>query len=289
VTRSDWILPAAPQPVVTQAADLPPGGGAGRTQPAYMPPPAQPFGAGAPAGPSGPPRQPPRRHDGNRPGRPRALWILLPLLLVIAVAAVLLTRPFSHPAQRGTAAPGASAPSGSPAGAGSGAAASASPAASGSAPASPAAASERQAAAGVAAMLSRSVAERSAISSAAEDVAGCGPNLVADPKVFDDAVSSRRALLAQLSALPGRAALPAPLLGDLTRAWQASISADQAYARWAADENTRGCTADDTSDPGYRAAAAPDAAATRNKTAFTGAWNRVAARYGLARYQPDQL
>jgi hypothetical protein len=138
-------------------------------------------------------------------------------------------------------------------------------------------------------MLSRSVAERSAISSAAEDVAGCGPNLAADPKVFDDAVSSRRALLAQLSALPGRAALPAALLGDLTRAWQASISADQAYARWAADENTRGCTADDTSDPGYRAAAAPDAAATRNKTAFTAAWNPVAVRYGLARYQPDQL
>ena len=139
-------------------------------------------------------------------------------------------------------------------------------------------------------MLSRSVSDRSAISGAAADVAGCGPGLAGrSPKVFATAVASRKALLAQLSALPGRTALPAGLVSDLTAAWQASVSADQAYARWAADENSRSCTPDDTGDPGYQATIAPNAAATKNKTAFTAAWNPVAARYGLARYQPGQL
>ena len=111
-TRTDWILPAASPPAGPQPgrapARLP--AAAGRAAPGYppaaypppaypppgYPPPARPFGADLAEGPSEPPRQPPRRHNGNRPRSSRGLWILLPLLLVIALAAILLARPFGH-------------------------------------------------------------------------------------------------------------------------------------------------------------------------------------------------
>jgi len=138
-------------------------------------------------------------------------------------------------------------------------------------------------------MLTQSVSDRKAISSAASDVANCGPSLASDPKVFDDAATSRKALLASLGTVPGRAELPPALIADLTGAWQASIAADQAYARWATDEIGKGCVTDDTSDPGYQATQTPNADATKDKTAFTAAWDPIAARYGLTEYQPGQL
>jgi hypothetical protein len=251
-----------------------------------VPPPAGP--------PEGPPRQPPRRHDGRRSGSSLALWIILLVLLVGGgVAGLLIAHPFSRPAIRETASTGTkpAAPGGSPAGSAS----SATPAAPGTGSASPAASpsapavTEQQAAASVDSMLSQSVSDRAAIGNAATDVGNCGPNLSADPKVFDDAASSRKSLLARLTAMPGRAALPATLLSDLTQAWQASIAADQAYAEWANDMITQGCVANDTSDPGHQATVTPNANATKYKTAFVGEWNPVATKYGLTQYQQGQL
>jgi hypothetical protein len=212
-----------------------------------------------------------------------AVWVVLLVLLIggAAAAVLLLADPFGHSAPPKAA-------SGQP-----GPAASASAAAS--APTSPAASptasavTEQQAAASVGSMLSKSVSDRATIVSAASDVASCGPHLAADPKVFDDAASSRRSLLASLDAMPGRAALPAALLGDLTSAWQASIAADQAYATWASDELGKTCVPNDTADPGYQATQAPNANATKFKTAFVTQWNPVAARYGLTKYQQSQL
>jgi hypothetical protein len=217
------------------------------------------------------------------------LWVALAVLAIAVAAGVLLTHPFSRPSANQAASAGTSsaAPAGTVSAAGPGTPATGTPSAGTGSP-SPAAA-ERQAAASVAGLLGRSVADRAAISGAAADIDRCGPQLAADPTVFDDAVASRKSLLASLSALPGRAALPAALVTDLTGAWQASISADQAYATWARDEIAKGCKAGDTSDPGYQAAQAPDIAATKDKTAFTSAWNPVAARYGLTPYQPGQL
>jgi hypothetical protein len=89
--------------------------------------------------------------------------------------------------------------------------------------------------------------------------------------------------------MPGRAALPPALISDLTQAWQASIAADQAYAKWANDEVVQGCVQNDTSDPGYQATVTPNENATTYKTAFVTQWNQVAARYGLTQYQQGQL
>ena len=149
--------------------------------------------------------------------------------------------------------------------------------------------SEQQAATSVAGMLARSGSDRTAIVNAVGDVSGCGPNLAADPAVFEQAAGSRQSLLGSLASLPGRGLLPAALVTDLTDAWQASIAADDDFARWADDEIAKGCVANDTSDPGYQAATTPDNEATAAKQAFVAQWNPLAARYGLTQYQWDQL
>ncbi|HEX7159767.1 MAG TPA: hypothetical protein VF223_00875 [Trebonia sp.] len=250
------------------------------------PPPGPPR---QPLPPQPPPRQPPRRHDGRRSGSSLPLLIVLLALLAGGVAGVLIAHPFSHPAVKETASTGTTPtaqPSGNTGSASPTAPAStASPATSTAAPA----VTKRQAATNVATLLSQSVSDRAAIISAASDVGNCGPNLNSDAKVFDDAASSRKSLLTSLTALPGRTALPAALLSDLTQAWQASIAADQAYAQWANDENTQGCVPNDTSDPGYQATVTPNANATTYKTAFVGRWNPVAAAYGLTQYTQNQL
>ncbi|MDQ2816424.1 MAG: hypothetical protein M3Z75_32440, partial [Actinomycetota bacterium] len=145
------------------------------------------------------------------------------------------------------------------------------------------------AAASIAKLLALSAADRRTIDAAAADVARCRPSLAADQNAFTDVASSRKALLAALAVLPGRGELPAPMLSDLTEAWQASVSADQPYAQWTADELAQGCVAGDAGDRGYQAAVAADGTATAHKAAFTAAWNPLAARYGLTQYQPGQL
>jgi zinc-ribbon domain len=151
------------------------------------------------------------------------------------------------------------------------------------------AAAQRQAASAVATMLAGSVTDRTAIDGAYNDVDSCGPNLDNDAAVFARAVSSRRALLVSLAALPGRSALPPALLTDLTGAWQASIAADQDLATWAGDEVSQGCRAGDTGNAGYRAALGPDDVASADKAAFVTQWNPIAASDGLTGYQSSQL
>jgi len=264
-----------------------------------MPPSAGPPEGPLAGPPEGPPRQPPRRHDGRRSGSSLALWIILLVLLVGGgVAGLRIAHPFSRSAIRETASTGTkpTAPGGSPAGSASpGGAASATPAAPGGGTASPAASPV-----GPGGYRAAGRGERR-LDAVAERLRPRGdrqrrhrrrqlrPNLSADPKVFDDAASSRKTLLARLTAMPGRAALPAALLSDLTQAWLASIAADQAYDEWANDMVTQGCVANDTSDPGYQATVTPNANATKHKTAFVGEWNPVAAKYGLTHYQQDQL
>jgi hypothetical protein len=216
-----------------------------------------------------------------------AMWVILLVILLGggAAAALLLAHPFRHSptSEAASAATSPAAPASAAASTGT------SPAASPTTSASAPAVTEQQAATSVASMLSQSVSDRAAIVSASNDVGTCGPSLAADPKVFDDAASSRQSLLAKLTAMPGRSALPPALLSDLTNAWQASIAADQAYAQWANDEITKTCVPNDTSDPGYLATGTPNANATKYKTAFASQWDSIAKKYGLTQYQQGQL
>jgi hypothetical protein len=210
----------------------------------------------------------PVRPPSGEPGRRRRLRaVLLGLVTFLAAggitAAVLL---IAHPLQRGSA-----------------------PASSTSPPSSAAQPAQAQAAQGLAGLLAQSVTDRSSIVAAANDVNRCGPNLRQDPQTFQTAVTSRQDLLTRLTNLPDRSALPASMLAALTSAWQNSIKADQDYAQWAQDEISNGCRADSQSDPAARAAIGPDAQATVGKKTFASLWDPIAAHYGLATYQWDQL
>lgn len=294
---SDWYAstepsspfepPASAQPDAQQPMPYP---GQQPYRPPFEPPPPGPAWPSAPTGPTARPPVP-------RRSRAPLFWsVLSAAVAVAAVVLVLLLHPFNHhdtvndaaktAAAKASATPSAPTPSTS---ASASVSPSATAAASVSASVSSTAVAEQRAASNVAGMLASSVSDRTAINDAYNDVYGCGPNLHGDAAVFTRAVSSRRALLASLATMPGRSALPPALLTDLTKAWHASVAADQGLATWANDEVTQGCVAGDTSDPAYRTTIAPDNEATQYKTAFATEWNPIADRYGLTTYQQGQL
>jgi hypothetical protein len=283
--QSVYPQSAAPYPGYQQPYRPPTGSGRSGAPLGSIGSPGSPMRPGPPRGPVG----------GGRPSRAPLLWSALFAVVAVAVVVVLA---LLHPLNRHetineaanstkTARPTISAAAGSPT-----ASSRSSPSASASASTSASVSStatEQQAASTVAGMLASSMTDRTAIDSAYNEVDRCGPNLDGDAAVFTSAANSRRALLASLATMPGRSALPPALLGDLTTAWQASITADQGFATWANDEVSQGCVADDTSDPGYRATITPDSEATEFKTAFAAEWNPIATRYGLTTYQQSQL
>jgi hypothetical protein len=175
----------------------------------------------------------------------------------------------------------AGAPAASPASSGSSVASAAAP--------SPATASPEQAAQALSALLTQSGADRLAVDSAATAVEKCSGDLSQDETTFSQAASERQTLLSQLAGLPGSSTLSAPMLQDLTMAWQASVEADQDFVQWTQDEIAQGCSTDDQSDPAFAAATAPDNAATKYKKAFAALWASVASQYGLPAYQFNQI
>lgn len=144
--------------------------------------------------------------------------------------------------------------------------------------------SKRQAATDLAGLLSQSVADRSAIIGAVSDLDSCGPLLSEDQTTFQQAASSRRSLINELTSLGLDRYLPAVLLSDLTGAWQAARQADLDFAQWAFDEISERCTQNDTADPSFQAATGPDNQATVDKRAFVALWNPIASEYGLTTY-----
>ena len=149
--------------------------------------------------------------------------------------------------------------------------------------------SRRTAVAGLATLLAQTAADRSSIVNAVGAVKGCTATLGQAPQVFQTAAASRQRLLQQLAGLPGRSALPTPMLKELTGAWQASAAVDQDLGRWAQDEVAGGCKPGDHADANFQASGAPDVQATNDKTAFVAMWNAIAAKYGLTRYRTSQL
>jgi hypothetical protein len=147
----------------------------------------------------------------------------------------------------------------------------------------------QQAAQALAALLAQSGTDRAAVTHAVSAVEDCSPGLSQDETTFSNAAASRQALLGKLAALPDRSTLPASMLQDLTRAWQASGKADQDYAKWTQDEISHGCSTNYQSNASYQAATVPDDQATTYKKAFTALWTAIANEYGLPSYQYNQI
>jgi len=154
---------------------------------------------------------------------------------------------------------------------------------------SPVATSPEQAAQALSALLAQSGTDRSAIDNAVTAVENCSSDLSQDEATFSHAASARQTLLSKLTALPGSSSLSAPMLQDLTMAWQASVQADQDFVQWTQDEITQGCSTNDQSDSSFVAATAPDNEATRYKKAFATLWAPVASQYSLPAYQYTQI
>jgi hypothetical protein len=149
------------------------------------------------------------------------------------------------------------------------------------------ASAEQQGADDLAALLSQSVADRGTIRRAYHDVRSCGPRLAHDRATFQQAVAARQDLLGRLVSLPDAAALPAGTISSLTRAWQASISADRDFAAWAQNESAT-CRPNG-SDASLSAAIGLGHQASRDKAAFVGRWNPIARQYRLPAYSWVQL
>jgi hypothetical protein len=131
------------------------------------------------------------------------------------------------------------------------------------------------------ALLTESANDRSDIVQAVSAIANCG-DLSSAENTLNMSSTSRQSLLTQiqgmsLNGLPNSSQLTIYLIA----AWQNSLSSDQSYARWAADELNSGCSDNDTSDANYQAAQTTDAQSTSNKSSFAALWNPVATSYGL--------
>ena len=105
---------------------------------------------------------------------------------------------------------------------------------------------------------------------------GC-KGLAADAKTFGKAAANRRTLLAKLAQLPGRPALPAAMLTDLTNGWQASATVDADLAKWATAEAGH-CKKNDLKNPAYTASLPFDSKATNGKIEFVKAVERPRAQ-----------
>jgi hypothetical protein len=174
---------------------------------------------------------------------------------------------------------------GSPSAAGNGATAGGTPTASTSTGTT--ALTQRQAATSLAGLLSQSGTDHADVNAAVTSVEGC-KGLTADAQTLNKAATNRRTLLTKLAQLPGRSALPAAMISNLTNGWQASATVDADLAQWATSEAGH-CKKDDTKNPNYAASLPFDSKATNGKTAFVGQWNSLARKYGLSVYQPSQI
>ncbi|KQX83246.1 hypothetical protein [Streptomyces sp. Root1310] len=142
-------------------------------------------------------------------------------------------------------------------------------------------------------LLADSGSSRASVISAVADVKACG-NLAQAATDLRDAAKQRSELVTRLSALkvdqlPDHTALTTAL----TKAWQASASADNHYATWAdqvAGNKNKSCkkgSARTTSETqaGNRASGT----ASAQKTQAAKLWNKIARTYGLTERQPTQL
>ncbi|MFC9680486.1 hypothetical protein [Streptomyces sp. NPDC056948] len=140
-------------------------------------------------------------------------------------------------------------------------------------------------------LLADSGDSRTTVITSVADVKRCD-NLPQAAKNLRDAAKQRTELVTRLSGitvdqLPDHAALTTAL----TKAWQASASADNHYAAWA-DQTAgkKGCKKGQARGTGQtQAGNRASGVASAEKTKAAGLWNAIAKTYGLTERQPTQL
>ncbi|MFF3687611.1 hypothetical protein [Streptomyces sp. NPDC002187] len=140
-------------------------------------------------------------------------------------------------------------------------------------------------------LLADSNSSRAAVIRSVENIKVC-QNLDQAAADLRDAAAQRRSLVTRLGGvsvdkLPNNAALTAAL----TKAWQASASADDHYASWAVQaKGKKGCKNGRARNTGQTAQATrASGEATRAKNEASGLWNSIARTYDLTERRSDQL
>jgi hypothetical protein len=163
--------------------------------------------------------------------------------------------------------------------------------ASASASASPTVDPARQQAVELDKLLADSGSSRTTVINAVADVKSCD-NLGQAAKDLRDAAGQRTGLVTRLSQLTvDKLPNHAELTTALTKAWQASASADNHYAAWADQvAGKKGCHKGQARGTGeVQAANRASATASSEKAKAASLWNTIAKKYGLTQRQPVQL
>ncbi|MGW2637483.1 hypothetical protein [Streptomyces sp. NPDC001348] len=140
-------------------------------------------------------------------------------------------------------------------------------------------------------LLADSGNSRSSVINAVGDVRACN-NLDGAASDLRDAARQRSGLVTSLSKLPvDKLPNHAELTSALTKAWQASASADSHYAAWADQVSGRkGCKKGQARSTGQTLAGnRASGTASTQKVKAAALWNAIAKRYGLTQRQPTQL
>ncbi|MET9504000.1 hypothetical protein ABZY42_20125 [Streptomyces sp. NPDC006622] len=142
-------------------------------------------------------------------------------------------------------------------------------------------------------LLADSGSSRASVISAVDDVKKCD-NLSEAAADLRDAAKQRTGLVTELSGLSvDRLPDHAALTDALTKAWQASASADDHYAAWAdqvAGEKGKLCKKGQARSTGQtQEANRASGTASAQKARAAKLWNTIAKTYGLTERQPTQL
>ncbi|MET7690848.1 hypothetical protein ABZT06_23210 [Streptomyces sp. NPDC005483] len=140
-------------------------------------------------------------------------------------------------------------------------------------------------------LLADSGNSRSSVISAVANVKSC-KNLGQAAKDLRDAAAQRTGLVTRLKALPvDQLTAHAELTDALTKAWQASASADNHYAAWADQAaGKKGCKKGQARATGQTAAGNRDSGtASTEKARAARLWNAIAEKYSLTERTATQL
>ncbi|MFF3245467.1 hypothetical protein ACFYWY_17445 [Streptomyces sp. NPDC002870] len=140
-------------------------------------------------------------------------------------------------------------------------------------------------------LLADSNNSRAAVIRSVENIKQC-KNLDQAASDLSGAAEQRRGLVTRLGGLTvDKLPSHAQLTASLTKAWQASASADDHYAAWAKQvEGKKGCKDGKARNTGQTAQAnRASGEATKAKKEASGLWNAIAGKYGLTERRSDQL
>jgi hypothetical protein len=138
----------------------------------------------------------------------------------------------------------------------------------------------------LAAAVRQSSAARDITVNATGGVANCTIGTGAGIAMMNQSIRTRRAALSEVSGLSGDSVPGGPaLISNLVRAMNYSISADHRFIAWMRHAGSAGtCPAQQNGDPAWDAGLRLSELAKNEKYQFVGAWNPLAARFGLPTY-----